>query len=204
MSDGSAARQAFVKRRNYFVKRRLQARYVAYYLVILLASSAALLFFLEQRARLVLRTEMIKAHSSVFDTWSILRPEMARTTLAVVAVLIAAAALVTLAVTCVVHRASKTVAANLGAYCAGKGRVSWAGIRHPREMAELQTLLARGIETHEVRLSALHEKVGGFLSRIRALRVAEADDPGCRGRVLSLRGEFQAAVRAFEHFEKEG
>jgi hypothetical protein len=204
MGDTGAAQQVFMKRRNYFVKRRLQSRYVAYYLAILLASSVALLFFLEHRARLVLRAEMFKAHSSVFDTWSILRPEIARNTLAVVVVLIVAAVLVTLAVTWAVHRATSTVAANLGSFCAGKSRESWAAVRHPRELACLQALLATGIDAHQARIAGLHAKVDDLLVRTRALRAAHVDELGAREQVLGLRREFLEAASVLELYEKEG
>lgn len=197
-------RRAHAKRRQYFVKKSLQARYVAYYLVLLLASSVALLVFLERRARLVLRTEMYKAHSSVLDTWSILQPGMARATLVVVAAVVAAAALVALVVSWSVHRASGKVAGNLRAHCRSGGSAGWADPGHPREFARLQERLVKAITAHEERFDRLHGSVESLREGIGALRELGPDEPACRARVLRLRGEFAAAARAFEGPGKEG
>lgn len=204
METGPDAQRTHAKRRQYFVKKRLQARYVAYYLVVLLASSVALLVFLERRASLVLRTEMFKAHSSVLDTWSILRPEMANATLLIVAAVVAAAALVTLVVTWSVHRASGTVAGNLRAFCRGRGLAGWADPGHPREFARLQERFAEAIAAHDERCAKLHGTVESLREGIDALRELGTDEPAGRARIMRLRGEFAAAARAFEGAGKEG
>ena len=72
------------RRRIYFVKKWLQTRYIIYYLAIMLASSAALFLLIHRYARMVIRTELSQGHSVVFNTWSILGPEMVRVNLAVI------------------------------------------------------------------------------------------------------------------------
>jgi hypothetical protein len=78
-----------VRRRNFFIKKWLQTRYITYYVTIMLFSGLALFTLIQRYAHRALELEMRQGHSAVFDTWSILKPQVVRANLIVVLSVIA-------------------------------------------------------------------------------------------------------------------
>jgi len=148
-----------VKRRNFFVKKGLQTRYIMYYLFIMLASSVALFLLLLRYARLAIRTEMSQGHSVVFHTWDILRPEMVRASLSVVVIVMLLAVAATLTLSWTVSRASRQIVANIEGYRPGPGTAGWTPVKHPAEFQHLQNQLAGALDNYGARLGRLRGEV---------------------------------------------
>lgn len=169
-----------IKRRNFFVKKWLQTRYIVYSLLIMLASSVALFVLLFRYARLVIRTEMSQGHSVVFHTWDILRPEMVRASLSVVAIVVLLAVAATVALSWTVSRASKRVMANIEGYRSGSGTAGWTPVRHPSEFQHFQNTLTSALDGYGTRLGRLRGEVADLEKMSREVREAggAVDDEG--------------------------
>ena len=161
-----------IKRRNFFVKKWLQTRYIIYYLSIMLVSSVALFVLLFRYARLVIRTEMSHGHSVVFHTWDILRPEMVRASLSVVAIVVLLAVAATVTLSWTVSRASKRVTANIEDYRSGSGTAGWAPVRHPGEFQHFQDTLSGALDGYGTRLERLRGKAADLEEVSREVRQA--------------------------------
>lgn len=157
------------KQREYFRKKRLQTRYVLYYLALLVGSSAVLGYLIYQRVGAALRAEMYLTHSATTHTWQIIGKEILSASVVVTLLVAAGALLITLGITWAVHRASTAVRHDLR-FSAERGPDDWKPVRHPREFGHLQGLLADALRSHRERLSRLDESSAGLQDEVRGVR----------------------------------
>ena len=155
--------------REYFRKKRLQSRYVLYYLALLLGGSAILGYLIHQRVGAALRAEMYLTHSATTHTWQIIGEEIISTSVAVTLLVAAASLLISLGITWAVHRASTAVRHDLRS-SAEKSSHDWKPIRHPKEFGHLQRLLADALRSHRALLTRLDESAAGLQEEVRETR----------------------------------
>lgn len=154
------------EKRDYFSKKRLQMRYVLYYLLLLVGSSSFLGYLIYRRTGAALRAEMYLSHSSTTNTWEIMGREIISTSASVTALIVGGALLITLGITWIVHSASTALRRDLQSYVE-KGLDLWTPIRHPREFRHLQNLLADALRSHRDRLSRLDDSSAALLEEVR-------------------------------------
>ena len=159
------------KQREYFRKKRLQTRYVLYYLALLVGSSAVLGYLIYQRVGAALKAEMYLTHSATTHTWQIIGKEIIFTSAVVTALVVCGALLITFGITWAVHRASTALRNDLRASI-GEGRDDWKSIRHPREFGHLQSLLAGALRSHRERLSRLDDSSAALQDEVREVKRA--------------------------------
>jgi hypothetical protein len=193
-----------VKRRNFFVKKRLQARYIIYYLAIMMIGGFALFDLMQRHAHRALYLEMRQGHSTVFDTWSILEPQIVRANVIVILAVVAVAAATTLVVTRAVHRASVLLASNLGAWMRGLPAEHWAAIRHPAEFQHLQDRLAKALSDYQDRVAVIRREVADLGRGARAVRERAAAGAVSDRDIEELRAGFARVTRHFGSAAEEG
>ncbi len=188
-------------KRKYFIKIWLQSRYTLYHLIIFLITSSTLAVLLYQRSRRALRLEMFRGHSAVKDTWEILRPGVLALDALATAALIAFSIGITLAISWIVHRASKKMTGDLRSLKEGRDPAGWERIRHPREFRHLQSLLMDALRIHREHVDAIRRDSESIREKVRHAR-AEWDHGQLRHshlRRIHIRCEkLKHAVRHFK------
>lgn len=166
-----------IRRRNYFVKKWLQGRYIVYYLSLLAASSAVFAILVYRSARSTLLEEMIMAHSDTIDTWSILEPEIMKMSTAVTIGVIVLGGLITVLIYWTVRRASEKIITNISVNTPpGLETGGWTSLRHPPEFQRLQESLREALGAHHGRLERLHREIGDLAKDVGQVREAAEKD----------------------------
>lgn len=185
------------RRRDYFVKKWLQTRFIFYYLAVLTLGGVTLATFIYRRAGEGLRLAIFQSHSMEVTTWEVLRPDITAVNLTVTLSVTVIAVLITLLISWAVARASRVVIRNIQGTLAGRDPESWSPVPRPREFQQFQRNLADGIRVHREKVEALRRACTELAGELRQTRESGQDPDhallqGLRIRYEKLRTLYQA------------
>ena len=163
--------------RDYLAKKWFQLRIALAYLAVIAAGSALMAAALVPRLRRTLRVEMYRGHSTVANTWDIVRHDVIVVNVVATVVVLLLAAGITLAILASIHRSARRLSRDLRTARAGGDPADWEPLRRPRDFHRLQKLLAEGIASHRGHLAEMDALCAAILEQVRA---AKAGDSGGR------------------------
>lgn len=158
------------RRRDYFIKKWFQTRFVIYFLILLVTGSILLTIALYNSSIAALRLEMFKGHSSTYNTWETFRDGVFLTNIKMTIIMLALAFLLAIALSWKVGRSSRTLNRNLHSAISGSDTEQWKPIPRHRELQHLQSLLAAGLMAHRERVRGVRNNSAALLDEVKQLK----------------------------------
>lgn len=190
------------RRRDFFVKKWFQARFILIFLLVLLAGGGIFASRTYRQSQSLLRNSLYSAHSTTVGTWEILRARIVRSNLDMCVTVLALALVFTVGYTWVVERAARRMRRNIGAYLHGDDPGQWLPIGRPVEFQRLQQLLAKGLLAQRKRIEEFRVRCADLGRRARQVR-EEAAQSGCApaaAQLWELRAEYHELQKRYQRF----
>lgn len=190
------------RRRDYFIKKWFQTRFLLMYLLILLAGGGIFASRTYRQSQRLLRISLYSAHSTYAGTWEILRDKIVRANLDMCSTVLAAAVVLTVGYTWVVESAARRMRKNIGAYLRGDDPGSWRPIGRPVEFQRLQELLAAGLLAHQEQIAELRGRCADLERQARQLREEAARSNGApsAAQLGELRANYHELQNRYHRF----